>query len=151
MVDYGHNPDAFKAICEMTSQWHKHCVTGVIAVPGDRADEVIVESGKIAARGFDRVIIREDIDLRGRKPGEAAKILCNTIGAENPELACITELDERAAMERAIEEMGYRDVVVIFYDDLSIVEGILQKYKAEPLDLSQGMNFIDNTELAEVG
>jgi len=151
MVDYGHNPDAFKAICEMTSQWHKQSVTGVIAVPGDRADEVIIESAKIAAMGFDRVIIREDIDLRGRKPGDAARILSSTVQEVNPSQDCRIELDEQVAMERAIEEMGFREVVVIFYDDLNVVQGVLKKYKAEPIDFSHGMSFIEKTEFMEVG
>jgi cyanophycin synthetase len=72
MVDYGHNTDAFDAICKMTSAWNDRQVTGIISVPGDRDDAIIDRAARAAAKGFDKVIIREDSDLRGRKPGDVA-------------------------------------------------------------------------------
>src|SRR6267154_5331353 len=43
----------------------------VLTVPGDRRDDDIREAGRLCA-GFDRVILKEDIDRRGRGRGEIA-------------------------------------------------------------------------------
>src|SRR5215216_2533022 len=76
MVDYGHNTDAFHAICRMTSNWKNRRVTGIVTIPGDRDDAIIDQAARAAAKGFNRVIVREDHDLRGRKPGDVASIVC---------------------------------------------------------------------------
>src|SRR4026208_344613 len=47
-------------------------VVGVVATAGDRRDDDMRELGRVAARHFDVVIVREDRHPRGRKPGEAA-------------------------------------------------------------------------------
>ena len=43
-------------------------------VPGDRTDELILESGRVAAGGFDRLIIKEDGDRRGRRTQHADEV-----------------------------------------------------------------------------
>ena len=50
LLDYGHNPDAFTAVCQMAAQWRGRSVTGVIGVPGDRDDMVVEQAGRAAAR-----------------------------------------------------------------------------------------------------
>ncbi|MEK7355583.1 MAG: cyanophycin synthetase, partial [Bdellovibrionota bacterium] len=54
MLDYGHNPDAIRAIGEMVSSWKMSSVTAVIGLPGDRSDELLSESARAMADGFDR-------------------------------------------------------------------------------------------------
>ena len=49
MVDYGHNSDAFDAICRMASNWKDRRVTGIIGVPGDRDNTVIAHAARVAA------------------------------------------------------------------------------------------------------
>ena len=46
---------------------------GVIAAPGDRRDEDIVELARAAAPAFDLILVREDENPRGRKPGEVGR------------------------------------------------------------------------------
>jgi cyanophycin synthetase len=58
--------------------------TGVFTVPGDRSSELIALAGRQAARWFDRLIIREDEDLRDRTPGEVANMLCREIAEVAP-------------------------------------------------------------------
>jgi cyanophycin synthetase len=43
--------------------------------PGDRRDKDIRELGEVAARHFDALIVREDRNLRGRRPGEVAELV----------------------------------------------------------------------------
>ena len=92
----------------------------VLAAPGDRRDEDIVEIGRIAASAFDHIIVRRDDDLRGRAPDEVPALMSDAIkktgfGADHLELIA----DEEAAVDAALR-MGRRgDLVLIFGDKVS--------------------------------
>lgn len=133
LIDYGHNAGAFAAICRMAARWHGRCVTGIIGVPGDRDDRLIKEAARIAADGFDRIVIKEDLDLRGRRSGEVARLICETVGLESPGTKCDIVLDEVEAFETALRDMNEGEVVVLFYDKLEPVLDILAQYEAEPI------------------
>jgi D-alanine-D-alanine ligase-like ATP-grasp enzyme len=130
LLDYGHNPDAFSAVCQMAAKWRGHRVTGVIGVPGDRDDMFVEQAGRVAARGFERIIIREDKDLRGRRSGEIAGLLRRAALTEAPGLDCRVVLDESAAMRAAIEEIEPGDVVVVFYEKLDPALSLLKRFGA---------------------
>jgi cyanophycin synthetase len=133
MVDYGHNPDAFDAVCRMAAKWEDRRVTGIIGVPGDRDDSVVEQAGRIAARGFHRIIIKEDKDLRGREAGEVAKLLCEAVNDEWPGTECRIVLDEVEALRTELQEMQEGQIVVIFYDKLEPVLEALEEYGALPV------------------
>ncbi|MFL6334977.1 MAG: Mur ligase family protein, partial [Pyrinomonadaceae bacterium] len=133
MVDYGHNPEAFLAVCRMAAKWEGRRVTGIIGVPGDRDDSVVEAAGRVAARGFHRVIIKEDKDLRGRAPGEVARLLCEAAGDEWPGTECHVVLDEIEALRKELRGMEEGQVVVIFYDRLEPVLGVLEERGAVPV------------------
>jgi len=133
LVDFGHNPHAFAAVTELARRWHGSRVTGVVSVPGDRADWLIAEAGRVAARGFDRVIVRSDHDLRGRRPGEVAEILCAAIRETSPEIECHTIQDECEALRQVLGEMQDGELIVFFYEhDLPPILEILHDYGAVP-------------------
>ncbi len=133
IVDYGHNVGAFAALCTLTSQWTDRRVTGVFTVPGDRTDELIEETGRLAARCFDRLIIREDEDLRGRKPGEVARMLCRVVGEADPGKECRIIPDEGGALMTALEEMEEGEIVVFFYEKHTDPHlSLLRRYGGEP-------------------
>lgn len=137
MVDYGHNPDAFAAVCRVAANWRSGRVTGVIGVPGDRDDSVIEQAGRTAARGFQRLIIREDDDLRGREPGEVAALLCRAIKSETPERECRVVFDEPQALDTALREATPGELVVVFYDKLDKITEVLKAYGAVPVSSTQ--------------
>lgn len=142
MLDYGHNPDAFKSICEMTSHWETKCTTGVIGVPGDRSDQVILDAARAAALGFDKIYLRDDIDLRGRAPGEAPKLFSKVIKRIS-DLPCRVILDEIEAMRTACAEVKEGEIVVIFYDELQIALKVLNEMGAKPLDGFEGLKLFN--------
>ena len=76
ILDYGHNPAAVEAMCQLVERLEpagrRICV---LAAPGDRRDEDIADIGRIAAGQFDRYILRRDDSLRGRKPEEVPHLL----------------------------------------------------------------------------
>ncbi|HEX8246758.1 MAG TPA: cyanophycin synthetase [Pyrinomonadaceae bacterium] len=133
LVDYGHNPDGFAAICRMVSRWEGKTITGIINIAGDRDDRIVREAARVAARCFRRVIATEDLDRRGRAPGEIPRLLCEAIRQENPDCHCDIMPNEAEAVSKAIREIKENEVVVIFYDQLSAVLDIFAQNGAVPV------------------
>ncbi|HEU4433160.1 MAG TPA: cyanophycin synthetase [Pyrinomonadaceae bacterium] len=133
MVDYGHNSDAFDAICRMASNWKDRRVTGIIGVPGDRDNTVIANAGRVAAKGFNRLIVKEDRDLRGRAPGEVSGLLCDTVREVSPATECEVVLDEVEALRRAVGQMVKGEVIVLFYEKLKPIQRVLEEFAAQPV------------------
>lgn len=130
LVDYGHNPHAFQAICEMAGRLPNVRVTGVVGVPGDRNDTIVSESGRAAANGFHRLFVKEDIDLRGRRPGEVATLLQKAIHSASPDKECRVIHNEVQALEAALSDLQDGELVVVFYEKLTPVMDVLRKHDA---------------------
>ena len=98
---------------------------GVIGIPGDRRAEDQHQYGAIAARSFDELIVREDKNLRGRKPGESAANVLQGIGRAREEGARCQHaemvLDELEAARAAMGQAVPGDFVVICADDAAAV------------------------------
>jgi cyanophycin synthetase len=135
LVDYGHNPDAFSSVCQMAGKWIGRRVTAIIGVPGDRDDSVVEQAGRAAARGFERIIIKEDRDLRGRRGGEIAELLRAAVMSEAPECECQIVLDETEALRTALSEIEPDEVVVIFYEKLDPALSVLKEFGAAPAQM----------------
>lgn len=133
LVDYGHNTDGFAAVCRMALRWSGRTVTAIIGLPGDRDNRIIEEAARVAARGFDRVIVTEEVNPRGRAPGEMAKLLCDAIGREKPGGNCEIVPDEIEAFSRALAQMRKNEVVIIFYRQLKLILEILAENRAVPV------------------
>lgn len=130
MVDYGHNPDSFEAIGRMISLWKGRKAAGIIGVPGDRDNSVVIQAGRVAARVFHRLIIKEDKDLRGRMRGEIADLLYRSVKEEIPGRECRIVLNECEAVEKAVQELKSGDVLVVFYEKFEPVMDVLKRYGA---------------------
>jgi cyanophycin synthetase len=121
ILDYGHNPAAIEAMCDLVDRLE---VSGrricVLAAPGDRRDEDIKEIGRIAAGRFDRYICRRDDQLRGRKPDEVPHLLRDALlehGTTADQVMIIP--DEQAAVDAALREAEPGDLVLIFADAIT--------------------------------
>ncbi|HET8780777.1 MAG TPA: hypothetical protein VFM63_00045 [Pyrinomonadaceae bacterium] len=108
-------------------------MTGIIGVPGDRDNTVIEHAARVAARGFNRVIVKEDHDLRGRAPGEVSGLLCNTVREVSPAMDCQVVMDEVEALRQAVGEMIKGEVIVLFYEKLRPIERVLDEFAAQPV------------------
>jgi cyanophycin synthetase len=75
MIDFAHNPAGYQAIEEFLSTVESPKKIGIIAGVGDRRNEDITECGKIAARMFDHIIIRQEKHLRGRTEEELTGLI----------------------------------------------------------------------------
>jgi cyanophycin synthetase len=147
MVDYGHNSDAFDAVCRMASKWKGRRVTGIIGVPGDRDDSLIVHAARVAARGFNRVIVKEDHDLRGRQRGAVASLLCDTVRAVSPATHCEVVLDEVEALRLAVSEMTKGEVIVLFYEKLQPIQKALDEFAAQPVPSLPALPVVESAKV----
>ncbi len=137
VVDYAHNPVALESMQTMISKWNASRRTVVLAIPGDRRTDLIVQSARSIAHGYDRFFVREDRDLRGRKPGEVAQILARTIYEENPHAALQVIFDEVEATQAALCSMIPGEVVVTSCDEVTSVTQWISEHGGEPASPEQ--------------
>ena len=130
MLDYGHNAHAYEAIGSLMSGLEGYRKTGVLDMPGDRADALIEGGARMAARVFNRVILHKPHNARGRQPGEVATLICNAIQSSGIDCECLSETDETSAVERALGDIGPGEFVVLFYERLDQVQAALERHGA---------------------
>jgi cyanophycin synthetase len=121
ILDYGHNPHAIEAMCDLVERLEP---TGrrivVLAAPGDRRDEDIADIARIAAGRFDRYVVRRDDQLRGRQPDEVPHLLRDgLLGHGVPAEQILVIPDEQAAIDRALREAQAGDLVLLFADAIT--------------------------------
>ena len=143
ILDYGHNPEAFAAICQTASRWGGRHVTGIVGVPGDRSDKLIERAGRIAAHGFGRIVVKEDEDTRGRRRGEVAEILRRAINDETPWRECTVTLSEPEALRQELRRQQPGDVLVIFYDKREPLRHVLEEFGARPVAAIEGLEVVE--------
>ncbi|QSZ27356.1 cyanophycin synthetase [Aceticella autotrophica] len=117
LVDYGHNIAGIKKVIESAQKLNPNRLIGVIGVPGDRSDSSILKIGEICGNGFDKVFIKEDINLRGRKSGEIAKLLEIGVlkgGLLKEDIKII--LKETEAFKTAMYKAQPGDLIIVFYE-----------------------------------
>jgi UDP-N-acetylmuramyl tripeptide synthase len=133
LLDYGHNPAALQAICDLVTRWPAGKAIGVVGLPGDRSDSLLAESARVAGCGFDAVVIREDKDLRGRSPGEMPELLRRVISEAYPELPLEVVPDEVEAIRYAMSLTNEGDVVVVFAEKVAEAVQTIAGMGGEPV------------------
>ncbi len=128
IVDYGHNEAGFLSALTAIKKMKPGRVIGVVGMPGDRQDKDIAGLGRIITRFCDRVIVKEDRDLRGRQPGEVAEIITKAALSSGLSPECIeTVLPEGDAFRKGLQSAGSGDIVVVFYEKLESVMEIINE------------------------
>src|SRR6266516_4865041 len=134
LIDYAHNAHGLETVGDFVDRmtasapsfapgspsWSANLKVAVIATPGDRRDEDMRELGRVAARYFDEIVIREDRNPRGRKRGETAQYILEGVDQAmraghrvgNVEIV----LDEMNATRRALSRARPGDLVVLCVD-----------------------------------
>ncbi len=120
ILDYGHNPAAVTAMCELVdrlSEGLKGARIVVLAAPGDRRDEDIDAIATRAASSFDRFVVREDDDRRGRAVGSiAARLRDGLLAAGVSDDRIDVVFDETQAVEHGLTVARPGDLLLIFGD-----------------------------------
>ena len=125
VVDYAHTPDALENVLaslrRITGQGS--AITVVFGCGGDRDRAKRPMMGSIARRLADRVIVTSD-NPRSEDP---AAIIEDVVAGMEERRGVETIADRRAAIERALDESGAGDLVVIAckgHEDYQIIGGV---------------------------
>jgi cyanophycin synthetase len=144
VIDYCHNVDGMRQLADFVNRMmaepqarpgriaprapagatRSGRALGVIGIPGDRRDEDQRAYGALAATAFDEIIVREDRNLRGRRPGESAANVVAGVredgaveGTARRTTRAQTILDEAEAVAAALRRAVPGDLVVACVDD----------------------------------
>ncbi|OUC15878.1 MAG: cyanophycin synthetase [Alkalinema sp. CACIAM 70d] len=119
LVDYAHNPAGYEAVGGFVSNWTGPTV-GVIGGPGDRRNEDLRSLGKLSAKIFGQLIIKEDDDKRGRAPSEVADLLVEGIQQVKEKTPPYEiRLNETEAINYALDHAPDNGLVVIFPESVT--------------------------------
>jgi cyanophycin synthetase len=136
VLDYAHNAAGLETLGDFVDRltadppsgerpgeasWTANLRVAVVATAGDRRDEDMLDLGRVAARYFDEVIVREDRHARGRVRGETAELIRQGVeeamsagGARAGSVE--VELDEMEAARKALDRSRPGDLVVLCVD-----------------------------------
>jgi len=131
VVDYAHNPAALTAVGQFVHErWDRDGIA-VLTLPGDRTDAQVTESAYAVAQAFDRVVIYEDLDLRGRPPGEMTKLIRAALAEARPGICCESAATMEEAVTRGLALAAPRDPVLVVYEKLAPLQNLLCELGAE--------------------
>ncbi|MGB5960109.1 MAG: cyanophycin synthetase, partial [Coleofasciculaceae cyanobacterium] len=141
LVDYAHNAASYEALGGFVNNWPGETI-GVVGGPGDRRDEDFVALGKLSAKIFDRIIIKEDDDLRDRPSGQASQLISQGISEEKPDCRYETLLQETEAINLALDQATPGSLVVILPESVSRAISLIEA--RNPLPESIGTTATDS-------
>jgi cyanophycin synthetase len=136
VLDYAHNAAGLETLGDFVERlatdrptgsgrpgeasWSANLRVATIATAGDRRDEDMRELGRVAARYFDEVIVREDRNTRGRQVGEVAALVMEGIREAQASGARVGHaeivIDEMEAARKALDRARPGDLVVLCVD-----------------------------------
>ena len=123
ILDYGHNSAAVRAMVDLVKRLdvggRRLCV---LAAPGDRRNEDIIEMARIIgeSKSFAHIFLKRDDDLRGRSGTEVPDLMrASLIAAGYHEERITTIPDEREAVDAALRYAQRDDLLLIFGDAIS--------------------------------
>ncbi len=131
IADYGHNPDAIRALSQAVEAMPGNRRSVVISGAGDRRDQDIVEQTRILGQYFDDVILYQDACQRGREDGEVLGLLRKGLEGA-PRTSYSTEIHgEFVAIDHALERLQPGDLSLVLVDQVEEALAHLAKRCAE--------------------
>ncbi len=118
LVDYAHNAHSYEALAGFVRNWPGERI-GVVGGPGDRRDEDFFTLGTLSAGMFDRIIIKEDDDTRGRPRGDAARWISRGLQEAKPDCRFEINLDEVTAIQSALDSAPLNSLVVVLPESVT--------------------------------
>jgi cyanophycin synthetase len=132
IADYGHNPDAMRALVQAVEAMPAKRRSVVISGAGDRRDEDIREQTQILGQAFDDVILFQDACQRGREDGEVLALLRQGL-ADAPRTKFVDEIrGEFIAIDSALARLQPGDLCLVLVDQVEEALAHLAKRVAEP-------------------
>ena len=137
IADYGHNPDAMRALVSAVEAMPARRRSVVISGAGDRRDNDIRDQTIILGHAFDDVLLYQDAAQRGRADGEVMGLLREgLVGASRT--THIEEIHgEFLAIDTALARLEPGDLCLILVDQVQEALAHLARRVKEDSDLKQ--------------
>jgi cyanophycin synthetase len=118
IADYGHNPDAMRALVAAVSAIPAKRRSVVISGAGDRRDEDIREQTAILGDAFDELILFQDACQRGREDGEVLALLREGL-TKAQRASRVDEIrGEFVAIDTALDRLQPGDLCLVLVDQV---------------------------------
>ena len=118
IADYGHNPDAMRALVAAVDAMPARRRSVVISGAGDRRDEDIREQTAILGNAFDHVILYQDACQRGRADGEVLALLRQGLAQASRARAVDEVHGEFKAIDQALAALQPGDLCLVLVDQV---------------------------------
>jgi cyanophycin synthetase len=129
--DYGHNPDAMRALVAAIDRMPAKRRVLVISGAGDRRDEDLREQTRILGEAFDEVVLYEDACQRGRRDGEVVALLRQGL-AKAKRAKTIKEVrGELVAIDTAFAHLAPGELCLVLVDQVETALGHIARRAAE--------------------
>jgi len=131
IADYGHNPDAMRALTQAVQSMPGTRRSVVISGAGDRRDEDIREQTQILGAVFDDVLLYQDAAQRGRADGEVMGLLRAGLQGASRTTHVEEIRGEFTAIDTALERLRPGDLCLVLVDQVEEALAHLAKRVAE--------------------
>jgi cyanophycin synthetase len=118
IADYGHNPDAMRALVAAVNALPARKRLVLISGAGDRRDEDIRDQTRILGAAFDEVLLYQDAAQRGRADGEVMGLLREGLQGATRTTHVEEIRGEFAAIDRALERLEPGDLGLLLVDQV---------------------------------
>jgi cyanophycin synthetase len=118
VVDYAHNPAALAAMGKLLHEAWDGDPVAAVTLPGDRRDDLVAESAATVATWFGKVVVYEDSDLRGRRPGEMTALITAALRHKQPAVTVVPAAGPGEALRAALGLAAPGDPVLFCYEKL---------------------------------
>ena len=134
LVDFAHNPDGFNGIKSYLQTISATEHVGVISGTGDRRDEDIIETARIAAQMFDKVYICQEKYLRGREQQELIELLLKGLKEVKPNMPIIINNNGEDCMREVMANAATGSFITILSDTINNAIQRVTHYLDKELD-----------------
>lgn len=118
IADYGHNPDAIRALSQAAQAMPAKRRMIVISAAGDRRDQDIRDQAAIVGEHFEEVILYQDAAQRGRADGEVIALLREGLAGATRTRRIDEIRGEFNAIDEALARLGEGDLCLILIDQV---------------------------------
>jgi cyanophycin synthetase len=118
IADYGHNPDAIRALSQAAQAMPAKRRMIVISAAGDRRDQDIRDQAAIVGEHFEEVILYQDAAQRGRADGEVITLLREGLSGATRTRRIDEIRGEFNAIDEALARLGEGDLCLILIDQV---------------------------------
>lgn len=131
VVDYGHNAAAVEATGRFLHEVFGTAPVAAVTLPGDRQDELLVQTAGAVAAWFGPVVVYEDSDKRGRAAGEMLALIEQALRAAQPGIT-VQHAENPADALRAALRLAGGGPVLFLYEKLAFARDALTAVGAQP-------------------